>query len=45
MSDSDNASCKATRRSVIGLGFYLEGSPISVKILMKKTVALPVTEI
>ena len=42
--DSDYAASKDTRRSVSGWSVYLEGTPISVKSSMQKTMALSVTE-
>ena len=43
-SDSDYAASKDTSRSLSVWSVYLEVAPISVKISMKKTVALSVTE-
>lgn len=43
-SDSNYATCKSDRKSVMGWCTYLEGVPVSIKSATGKTVALSVTE-
>jgi len=43
-SDSGYATCLVTRKSLSEYGVFLEGAPITVKILMQRIIALSVTE-